>query len=496
MAEQVFLAIDLGASGGRVLAGQFDGQRLALDEVHRFENYPVLAAGSLHWDVLGLWTQIQRGLRQAAARYPGQIVSLGVDTWGVDFALLGRGDTLLGNPYAYRDRRTQGMFAATFERVPREDVFAHTGLQFMEFNTLYQLVAMRRQQSPLLDAAETLLMIPDLFHWLLTGVKGVEFTNATTTQFFNPARHAWATELFDRLDLPAHILGPILEPGTDLGPLRPEVAAETNLAGVRVVLPGTHDTASAVMAVPAASRPGARPDWCYLSSGTWSLLGAEVPAPVVSPECLQLGFTNEGGIGRTIRLLKNITGLWLVQECRRVWAQRGRDFSWDELARLAAAAPPRVSLVDPDDPAFAAPTDMPEAIRQFCRRTKQPVPESEGAVIRTALDSLALKCRVILGRLERLVGGRLETMHLVGGGVQNAALCQATADACGRRALAGPVEATALGNVLVQAIAAGAVADVAQARELVRRSFPLTEYAPRDADDWDAAAARFERLLG
>ena len=499
MSDQVFLAVDLGASSGRVVAGLFNGRRLQIAEVHRFDNGAVDFAGSLQWNVLGLWSQILAGLRAARAKYGSQIVSVGVDTWGVDFALLGRGDTLLGNPVSYRDRRTEGMMDRAIARLGREEIFAHTGLQFMPINTLYQLMALRAQRSPWLEAAESFLMMPDLFHWLLTGVKGNEVTNATTTQFFNPVRRGWAVELLERLELPTKILGPLVEPGTKLGKLRSSVVAETGLSNLEVVVPGTHDTASAVMAVPAKSVPGARPDWCYISSGTWSLIGIESPTPVMTDLCRELTFTNEGGVGNTVRVLKNITGLWLVQECRRIWSQSGveyagAEFSWEALNRMSAAAPALASFIDPDDAAFQAPTDMPAAIREYCVRTGQQPPTTEGEIVRTAIDSLALKYRYMLGKLETLNGGPLETIHIVGGGAQNRQLCQAAADACGRRVVAGPVEATAVGNVMMQAIAAGAVTDIAEARAVVRDSFSVDEYEPRDRASWDAAYERFTTL--
>ncbi|MBX7164950.1 MAG: rhamnulokinase [Pirellulales bacterium] len=495
MAHQVYLAVDLGASSGRVLAGVFDGQRLRLEEVHRFENGPVQVGGTLHWDVLRLWQEIQAGLRQAATQYRGQIVSVGVDTWGVDFALLGRGDVLLGNPVHYRDRRTDGVMERAFRRVPRSEIFAATGLQFMQFNTLFQLIAMTEQNSPLLEVAESLLLMPDMFHWLLTGRKANELTNATTTQFYNPITGRWATELFERFELPQRLLGELVQPGTRLGKLAGHVAAATDLPNVEVVLPGTHDTASAVMAVPAADPTAERPTWAYISSGTWALAGVETPRAVVNDACAAMNFTNEGGVGGTNRLLKNITGLWLVQECRRAWAQAGTSYEWGALVKMAAAAPPRVSLVDPDAPDFLAPRDMPQAIAEYCRRTGQTVPDGPGAMIRCALESIALKSRRVLEQATQLSGAQLAVIHIVGGGVQNRELCQATADACGRRVLAGPVEATATGNVLVQAMAAGAVGSIAEARDVVRRSFAPEEYSPRQSAAWDEAYGRFEQLL-
>jgi rhamnulokinase len=494
--SQVFLAVDLGASSGRVVAGLFDGAKLTLEEVYRFDNGGVLAAGRMQWDLLSQWQHVLRGLRAAAKLYGSRVASVGVDTWGVDFGLLGRGDELLANPYHYRDRRTAGILDKAFAIVPREEIFAATGLQFMEFNSLYQLLAMKLARSPLLDVAQSLLMMPDLFHWLLTGEKANEYTDASTTQLLNPTTGAWASDLVAKFGLPAHILGPIVQPGTRLGPIQPSVMDETGLVGVEVILPGTHDTASAVMAVPAASQPGQRPDWCYISSGTWSLMGVETPRPIVSQRCYELNFTNEGGVGGTTRVLKNIAGLWLVQECRRVWKQAGREFGWDDLARQAGESPPLVSLINPDDPALVAPKDMPATIRDCCSRTGQPVPQTEGAVIRTALESLALRYRMVLGYLEELVGGRIETIHIVGGGTQNRLLNQMTADACNRRVVAGPVEATAIGNVMMQAVAHGAVGSIAQAREAIRTSFAAEEYLPKEPGTWNEAYARFENLMG
>lgn len=467
---------------------------MRLEDVHRFPNGGVHVGDRLHWDLLGLWTSIQEGLRGAALRYGRNVTSVGVDTWGVDFGLLGRGDELLGNPYHYRDRRTAGIFPKTFALAPREEIFAHTGLQFMEFNTLFQLAAMKLEDSPLLDVAQTFLMIPDLFHWLMTGEKVNEFTNVSTTQCYNPQTKTWARPLLAKLGLPQSIFGQIVQPGTNLGRLRKSIAEETGLTAAEVVLPGTHDTASAVMAVPAESRPGAAPDWCYISSGTWSLMGVESPEPVINDKCRELNFTNEGGVGGVTRLLKNIAGLWLVQECRRIWTQAGQELSWEQLVQRAAESRPLTSLIDPDHASFTAPDNMPAAIRDFCQRTGQPVPESEGAVIRCALESLALRYRLVLGWLEELTGSQINTIHIVGGGVNNKLLCQMAADACNRRVVAGPTEATALGNVLVQAVASGQLDSIAQAREVVRNSFEVEEYTPQNPEPWNEAFARFRSL--
>jgi rhamnulokinase len=488
MARTVALAVDLGASGGRVVSGAFDGRLLELEEIHRFENGPVAMGGRLIWDLPRLWQEVVAGLRAAAARHGGGVASVGVDTWGVDFSFLAADDALLSNPVCYRDSRTRGLLAAAEAIVPREEIFAATGLQFMEINSLYQLLALRG--SPVLEAADRLLMIPDLFHWLLSGRRSNERTNATTSQCFDPRANDWAFAMLERFGLPRRIFGPVIEPGTDLGPLRPEVAAETGLQAARVIVPGTHDTASAVVAVPAAEPPSSRPDWCYVSLGTWALVGAELDRPLVTPECLALNFTNEGGVGGTTRLLKNVCGLWLVQQCRAAWRRQGKEWTWDQLTALAAEAPALVTLVDPDDPALVAPADMPEAIRGLARAAGEPVPESTAAVVRAALESVAAAIRRRIGELDTLLGRRIGRVHLVGGGVKNRLLCQMIADATGRPVVAGPVEATAIGNLLVQLTARAGVVDLRAMREIVRQSFEPETFAPRAAAAWDARLGR------
>jgi rhamnulokinase len=488
-ATKKLLAIDLGAESGRGVLGSFDGQRFALDVVHRFPNGGVPTLDTLHWDVLRLHAEIVNALRLAAGRHGGAD-AVGVDTWGVDFALLGRGGTLLGNPRHYRDPHTEGVMEAAFQKVPKAEIYRRTGLQFMRINSLYQLLALQRDRSPLLDAAETLLFIPDLFHYFLTGIKVNEYTDASTSQMLDPHTRTWAYDVVQKFGLPTKMLGTIVPPGTVLGPLRTAVATDTGLAPVPVVAPATHDTGSAVAAVPARG-----PAWAFISSGTWSLLGAELPQPLVTDAALAANFTNEGGVAGTTRFLKNIMGLWLVQECRRAWEKAGHAYTYDQLVRLAEAAPAFASLVDPDDPAFLLPPNMPAALADFCRRTGQPAPAEPGAVVRCCLESLALKYRWVLAKLEGLVGRRLDVIHVVGGGSQNALLCQWTADACGRPVLAGPAEATALGNVLVQALGLGLLGSLADGREAVRRSVDLTTYEPRDAARWDEPAGRFANLV-
>ena len=481
-----YLAFDLGAESGRAVLGHYDGERISLSTLHRFPNGPVKVFHSLYWDVLSLFREIKTALSLYRHTHGRQLDGIGLDTWGVDFALLGRDDKLLGNPRHYRDPRTEGMLGAAFERVTRDEIFEQTGVQFMEINTLYQLLAMQLDDDPTLDRADALLMIPDLFNFWLTGIKTCEFTAATTSQFYDPRRGDWARALLQKLDLPTRILQNVTEPGTMLGPLHPAVADEIGLGNITVIAPSCHDTGSAVAAVPATSESSA-----YISSGTWSLMGVETPKPVISDDSLRYNFTNEGGVCNTFRLLKNIMGLWIVQECRRVWAQGAQQLSYGEITALATAAAPFVSIIEPDDHDFLRPDDMPARIRSFCGRTGQRQPETKGEIIRCTLESLAFKYRWVLEKLERLLDRHLETIHVVGGGSQNQLLCQFTADATGRPVIAGPVEATALGNILMQALARGHISSLSEGREIVRRSFDLKSYEPNTSGGWDEAYSRF-----
>jgi rhamnulokinase len=486
-----YLAIDLGASSGRVMLGRWDGRRFALHELHRFPNDPVPVLGHMHWDVLRLWQDILAGLARYAAQEDAPLAGIGIDTWAVDFALLDSAGRMLGNPYHYRDRRTDGMPEFVDRRVPPEQVYAQTGIQRMPINTLYQFVSMGQSGDPQLAAAETLLLIPDLFHYWLTGRVVAEYTNATTTQFFNPRTGVWATEVLAALDLPAHLLPPVITPGTVLGDLLPEVRDEVGLhSPVPVIATATHDTASAVAAIPGLDARSA-----YISSGTWSLVGIETPEPILNERARALNFTNEGGVGGTVRFLKNVGGFWLLQECRRAWEREGHPYAWPELLALAEQAAPLQSLVDPDAPDFLNPGDMPAALRAYCARSGQPAPDSVGALARCCLESLALKYRWVLAALEDLTGRQLEMIRIVGGGSQNTLLCRLTADACARPVVAGPVEATALGNILVQAVALGHLPGIQAGRAAIAASEPQTTYDPRPSPAWDAAFTRFAALL-
>jgi rhamnulokinase len=482
-----YLAVDLGAESGRLVLGRFDGGRVSLEEVHRFPNIAVRLPDGLHWDVLRFLSEIKEGL--AKAMREEKIEGIGIDSWGVDFGLLDGEGALVSNPYHHRDARTEGMMDEAFRLVPKEEIYQLTGIQFLPINTLYQLLPMRG--SPLLEAAQTMLLIPDLMNYWLTGEKACEYTNATTTQLLDLEEGGWARNILEGMDLPSRILAPIVQPATELGSLLPEVAEEVG-AGPPVFAVASHDTASAVVAVPAEGE-----DFAYISSGTWSLVGVELPGPVVTEEGLRANFTNEGGFGGKTRLLKNVMGLWLLQECRRQWAKEGHEYSYEELARLAEDAPPAGPLVDPDRPAFLAPGDMASRIRSFCEETGQRPPEEPAAVARCVFESLALKYRYAIEQAESLAGRAIGTVNVVGGGSQNSLLCQLTADATRRPVLAGPVEATALGNLMVQAYARGHLASLEEIREAVRRSVEVQEYEPQGGEErWQEAYEKLRGLIG
>ena len=482
------LAFDLGAESGRAIVGNFDGRYLKIEELHRFANGPVSIFNRLYWDPLRLFAEMQQGLALFAREHGSDLAAIGVDTWGVDYALLDDDDSLLDNPRNYRDQRTDGMLEAALNLVPRAEIFQHTGVQFMKINTLYQIFSQR--ESPSLQSARTFLMMADLFNFYLTGNKVCEFSNATTTQFYDPRQNAWATALFDQLGLPTHFLPEIVQPGTQVGTLLPTLAAEAGLPQAPVIAPATHDTGSAVAAVPTETR-----NYAYISSGTWSLMGVELDEPLVSDQALQYNFTNEGGVGPTYRFLKNIMGLWLMQECRRTWAREGRDFSYDELTALAQNATPFTAFIEPDDERFFTPGDMPARIRTFCEETGQAVPRDEGQIIRIILESLALKYRYVLNHIETVLGRQLEVIHIIGGGIQNGLLCQFTASATDQPVVAGPLEATAIGNLLLQLIGLGQLDSLADARQVIRRSFASVTYEPDLTADWDTAYDRFCSLI-
>ena len=483
-----YLALDLGAESGRAIVGTFDGKKLTLQEVHRFSNGPVKVRGRMYWDALRLFAEMKAGLKQAVEKH-GKLESLGIDTWGVDFGLLDTRGDLLGNPVHYRDSRTDGMVAAAFKLVPRAALYRATGIQFMQLNSVFQLLALARAKSPQLAQAQRLLFMPDLFNYWFTGRAVIERTIASTSQCLNPQTGRWATPMLQKLGIPTKILGALVEPGDVLGPLAAEVAEETGAHGLKVVTPGGHDTACAVAAVPAAVK-----NYAYLSSGTWSLMGMELERPVVTEASLKYNFTNEGGVCNTIRFLKNISGLWLVQECRRTWAAQGEALDYAALTKQATAAQSLTAFVDPNHPDFLSAGDMPARIQKFCKRTGQPVPQTKGAIVRVALESLAMKYRWVLERLEELTGQPAEVLHMVGGGTQNKLLNQLAANAVGRPVITGPIEATAVGNILMQLLATKQIKSLAEGRRIVRASFPTDTYEPQNAAVWRDAYARFLKI--
>jgi rhamnulokinase len=469
-----YVAFDLGAESGRAVLATLDGGSLAIQELHRFANEPVQAGGTMHWDVLRLWHEMRRGLSLAP-----EIDSIGVDTWGVDFALLDGTGALIQNPVHYRDPRTDGIPERVFEIVPPSEIYENTGVQFMQINTLFQVYALAQKNPDLLRSARHFLTIPDLLNFWLTGKITCEYTNATTTQMFDTRARDWARPMLARLGIPTLFLETVIEPGTRIGRLRPD------LGTAQVVAPACHDTGSAVAAIE-ASGPTA-----FISSGTWSLLGTEAPAPIVTPQARAYNFTNEGGVGGTTRVLKNIMGMWLLQSCRKQW--HASDYA--SLIAMAKAQPDLTSLVDPDHPSFLHPENMTASIRGFCEATHQPAPETQAAFVQTILESLALKYRYVLDSLSHVTRQQYRTIRVVGGGARNHVLNQYIADATGCRVLAGPVEATALGNIVMQLVATGAVDSIAAGREIVSRSFPADVFEPRDSAVWDNVYPQFRQFV-
>ncbi len=486
----VFLAIDLGAGSGRVIAGVTDFKTLQLEEIHRFDNPGTDLPGGSYWNIMGLFRDILEGLRRGVERYGKDILAIGIDTWAVDFALLDKHGRLLGMPHQYRDPRHEGMPEAMHALVPEPEIYSRTGITTNFYNTSLHLMAEKQLGSPALSVADTLLFIPDLLAYWLSGVKVVERTNASTSQLVDPATGEWAFDLINALGLPEAIFGKIVDPGTILGPVRQEVAREIGMEGIPVVAGATHDTAAAVAGIPMEGE-----DALWLSSGTWSIMGLETREPIRTPEAFAARCCNELGVEGTVRFLKNIAGLWLIQECKRQWTLDGEPTSYAEMAALAEAAPAFSAFIDPDDPVFAAPGDMPEKIRAWCERTGQAVPQGKGEILRVASESLALKYRVVFENFCALSGKRFSRLHAGGGGIQNAFLAQATADALGIEVIAGPIEATSCGNIIVQMIATGHLPDLAAGRALVRRSFDFHIYQPRNGEEWRAAYERFKSII-
>ncbi|MBD8837778.1 rhamnulokinase [Paenibacillus sp. CFBP 13594] len=482
------LAYDLGAGSGRALLGHLNDRGIETSEIHRFKNEPVKVGERMHWDILRLHHELLQGLT-LVKQQGEQPESLGIDSWGVDFGLLGSNGELLGNPYHYRDTQFNGMMDQVRQELSSQRIFERTGIQFLSFNTLYQLATLQRSGSPLLHEAERFLMIPDLLRYFLTGEAVNEFTNATTTQLYNPSEGQWDGELLKHIRISEKLFGEAVMPGTRVGQLRSSICNDLGLSPIPVIAVAEHDTGSAVVAVPATER-----SFAYLSCGTWSLMGTEIDHPAISAESLALNFTNEGGAGGTFRLLKNIMGLWILQESMREWERQGQGISYNALLAKAEQAPPFASLFDPDDELFMPAGDMTTRIRQYCRDTGQVVPTDQGAIARAILESLALKYRRVLGWTEQLSGQSFNGLHMVGGGIQNRLLCQWTANSIGKPVWAGPAEGSAIGNMAVQWMASGAFKDIWEARKAIRDSFPVTAYEPQDGAIWEEAYGRFLRV--
>lgn len=484
-----YIACDLGAESGRVMLGTLDSGKLTLEEIHRFPNITIKLGNSIRWDILRTFDELKKGLTKVAERGISA-ASVSVDSWGVDYVWSGLGQEMLAPAYIYRDPRTDATFPKATAAVGREKIFAETGLQFMSFNTLYQLVADMETSPELFRQADGFLCIADYLNYLFSGVRCIEESMASTTQIYNPVERKWSKELISTFGFPESAFPKIVPAGTVLGPLCAEVADETGLQNAKVVATCSHDTGAAVAAVPA----GEGDDWAYLSSGTWSLIGVELPKPLIDEATREANFTNEGGYGGTTRFLKNIVGLWILQECKRDWERRGEKWDYAELNRLASEAAPLRTLLDPDDARFLKPGDMLEKVRSFAKETGQPVPSTPGEFTRAILESLALLYRTTLAKIEGLTGRTIRKIHIVGGGSQSVLLNQFAADATGRVVLAGPVEATAIGNILVQAIADGKLESLDGVRETVRKSVPIAEFQPSGKPEWNDAFARFEKI--
>ncbi len=486
MADLKMLAIDLGASSGRGIVGSFDGEKLSLRENHRFSNDPVITNGRMYWDILRIFHEIKQSITKTVLD-GDNVRSIGIDTWGVDYALLDRFGNMLANPTHYRDTRTEGIVEHVAKTIPMDQLYNTAGIQCMNFNTIFQLAADLKADPNAFDRAERMLNIPDLLNYFLTGNMANEYTILSTGALLDAAKRDYAFDLTDKLGIPQRLFGNVVQPGYRVGKLLPQVLGETGKTDAEVITVASHDTASAVIAVPTQEK-----DFIYISSGTWSLMGTELPEPLINNSSRDMNFTNEGGAMKTIRFLKNIMGLWLIQESRRQWRREGNEYSFAQMEAWAKECKPLRSLIDPDDASFATPGNMPERVRDYCRRTGQPVPETVGEVVRCIYESLALKYRKTAESIETLMGRKAKVIHVVGGGTKDKFLSQMTADACGIPVAAGPEEATAIGNLMMQAIAQGAVANLSEARAVVSASFELKRYEPSsDRDMWDEAYARF-----
>ncbi|NOZ60721.1 MAG: rhamnulokinase [Calditrichaeota bacterium] len=490
MAANYYLAFDFGASSGRAIIGKIENDKISLEEIHRFPNGPIQILGHLYWDFPYLFNELKKGITLAVKKGFPDLQGMGIDTWGVDFGLISKDNQLIGNPFCYRDSRTDGMLERALAKMPKEKIYEITGIQFMQFNSLFQLFSMVETGNHLLNIADKLLFMPDLFNFFLTGEKLNEYTIASTSQLLNAKEKNWAGDIFSGIGLPEKLFSPIIQPGTMIGDVLPEIKQETGIKRLEVIAPATHDTASAVVAVPALTG-----NWAYLSSGTWSLMGIEADAPIISDDSMRFNFTNEGGVNGKIRFLRNVMGLWLLQRCMFQWELDGKKVSYKEMDSLVETAQPFRSIINPDDAIFLNPPEMTKAIQEFCERSDQPVPRTRGEILRTIFESLALKYRFIMDVVNSVHDKKIDRLHIVGGGSQNQILNQFTANALGIPVIAGPAEATALGNIVVQAIAKKELNSVEEGRELIANSFELKEFTPENRNQWEEAYQRVKNLF-
>lgn len=485
MAGKRILAFDFGASSGRAILATYDGEKIKMEEVHRFSNDPVTVCGTFYWDVLRLFFEIKQGITKAV--HQGGFDAIGIDTWGVDFGLLDKKGRLLNNPVHYRDTRTVGMMEKVFQTVPQKELYDETGIQMARLNTIFQLYSLVQNEPETLALADTMLLMPDLFAYLLTGVKRAEYTEVSTTQMLNPKTGDWHYELLEKLGIPTRILPKIIDAGETYGLLSDEICEELGCPKVPVIAVATHDTGSAV-----ASVPSQKDDFIYISCGTWSLFGTELPAPVINDTTSRFNLTNESGFDRTTRMLKNIMGLWLIQESRRQWIREGFDVSYADLEKEALEVEPFRCFINPDDPSFELPGNQPKRVQEYCERTGQTVPQTRGEIMRCIYESLAMKYRATFQQIREVTGKSYETIHMIGGGTKDRLLCQMTADACNTPVIAGPIEATAMGNIAVQLIALGEFSGLKEARGVIAASELPKSYTPADTAAYDAAYARFQ----
>lgn len=488
MEKKQVLAFDFGGGSGRAILGTLEDGKIRLEEVHRFSNDPVMVNGTMYWDTLRHFFEIKQGI--VKAKQKGGFESLGIDTWGVDFGLLDEHGELLESAVHYRDDRTVGMQEEVFKVIPKEKVYALTGLQFENFNTIFQMYGLVKKRPWVLERADKMLLMPDLFNYLLTGEKKAEYTMAATTQLLDAKEKVWSKEIMEALGIPEKIFPEIVPSGTVIGNIKEDICEELGIDTAKVIAITGHDTQSAVVSVPTQEK-----DFIFVSCGTWSLFGTELDAPVIGEKSLECNVSNEGGYGNTTTLLKNIIGLWLAQESRRQWMREGKEYSFGELEKLALEAEPFQSFIDPDAPEFVAAGNIPERIRKFCERTGQKVPETIGEIMCCINQSLALKYRYALEQIESCAGKHYDTINMIGGGIQSKLLCQMAAGASGRKVVAGPVEATALGNIAVQLMTLGAIKDVAEARQIIANSETTYEYLPQDTEKWDAAYEKFKTFI-